>query len=74
MLPHRNEDRRTTACNDNGLSLLSRQGTNAFCRNIVALALATRGSIILTYLADGVFVISRRLMIYRVHVLTHKVR
>ncbi len=68
MLSRCYEDRGVTACNDNRRSPGHR--IDLFRRDIVALALATKGSMLLTYLADGVFVISQGPVVHHVPVLT----
>lgn len=55
---HHRTDRPTSACNDNGRFADVRRNGPVVCGGITALA-ARRGSITLSYVADGVMIISR---------------
>jgi hypothetical protein len=52
-------DRLTPACNDNA-SFFSRRGHRAFPSSILEAASHTAGPICLSYVAQGVFIISRQ--------------
>ena len=56
--PLHRTDRRAGACNDNGRFAQTRRNGNVYPAGVVALA-AHRGSVVLSYVADGVMIISR---------------
>jgi hypothetical protein len=73
MLAYFHDDRCSTASNDNGHFPLPQHNSKDSLRKLVALAPIVNGTIILDYLADGIFIISRRLVAYRTHVLPHRI-